>query len=170
MLRRLLTAACAVVLPLSVLPGAAATKVAPPAPPAGAISSGVQFLANIPELATAISIDFLGDTMFASTVTGIYAYDVSDPAAPTLVGAHPMYIWENEDVQIDQKRKLLFLSRDPRGFTSPATTAFPYGAVQVIDISIPTAMTPVTAVCRTRLEKLRELRKMPSRIHSKLKK
>jgi hypothetical protein len=138
-LRRLLTAACAVVLPLSVLSGAAA-KAAPVAPPAGAISSGVQFLANIPQLASAISIDFLGNTMFASTVTGIYAFDVSNPAAPVAAGALPMYIWENEDVQIDQKRKLLFLSRDPRGFTSPATTAFPYGAVQVIDISIPAAM------------------------------
>ncbi|MCU1589114.1 MAG: putative secreted protein [Frankiales bacterium] len=140
MLRRLLTAACAVVLPLSVLPGSAAMRAAPVAPPAGAISSGVQFLANLPELQTAISIDFLGTTMFASTVTGIYAYDVTDPATPKLVGALPQYIWENEDVQIDQKRKLLFLSRDPRGFTSPATTAFPYGAVQVIDISNPTAM------------------------------
>ena len=104
----------------------------------------MQFLANIPELASAISIDFLGNTMFASTVTGIYAYDVSNPAAPMLAGALPMYIWENEDVQIDQKRKLLFLSRDPRGFTSPATTAFPYGAVQVIDISIPAAMRQVS--------------------------
>ncbi|MDT7570098.1 MAG: hypothetical protein QOE05_272 [Actinomycetota bacterium] len=140
MLRRLLTAACAVVLPLSFLPGAAATPTTMVAPPAGAISPGVQFLANLPELASAISIDFLGNTMFASTVTGIYAYDVSDPAAPKVAGALPMYIWENEDVQIDQKRKLLFLSRDPRGFTSPATTAFPYGAVQVIDISVPAAM------------------------------
>jgi hypothetical protein len=140
-LRRLLTAACAVVLPLSVLPSGAATPLAPaPTPPAGAISPGVQFLANLPELASAISIDFLGNTMFASTVTGIYAYDISDPAAPTLAGALPQYIWENEDVQIDQKRKLLFLSRDPRGFTSPATTAFPYGAVQVIDVSNPAVM------------------------------
>ena len=91
MLRRLLTAACAVVLPLSFLPGAAAQPTAPGiAPPAGAISPGVQFLANLPELASAISIDFLGDTMFASTVTGIYAYDVSNPASPIPVGAHPM--------------------------------------------------------------------------------
>lgn len=140
MLRRILTAACAVVLPLSVLPGSAASPAAPVAPPAGAISAGVQYLANIPELKTAISIDFLGTTMFASTVTGIYAYDVANPATPKLVGALPQYIWENEDVQIDQRRKLLFLSRDPRGFTSPATTAFPYGAVQVIDISNPTVM------------------------------
>ncbi|MBK5308249.1 MAG: hypothetical protein JJD92_16320 [Frankiaceae bacterium] len=140
MLRRLVTAACAVVLPLSVLPGSAATPTAPLAPPAGAISSGVEFLANLPELKSAISIDFIGSTMFASTVTGIYAYDVSDPAVPALVGALPQYIWENEDVEVDEKRKLLFLSRDPRGFTSPATAAFPYGAVQVIDVSNPTAM------------------------------
>jgi hypothetical protein len=137
---RLATALAAAVLPLSFLPAAASTHTALAPPPAGAISSNVTFLANIPELASAISIDFIGTTMFASTVTGIYAYDVSDPAAPSLVGALPQYIWENEDVQVDAKRKLLFLSRDPRGFTSPATTAFPYGAVQVIDVSNPAVM------------------------------
>jgi len=131
------------VLPLSILPVAAATP-GRVAPPAGAISPGVQFLANIPELRTAISIDFLGSTLFASTVTGIYAYDISNPAAPKLVGALPQYIWEDEDVQIDQKRKLLFLSRDPRGFTTPATTAFPYGAVQVIDVANPNLMTQLS--------------------------
>src|SRR5690349_5821347 len=110
------------------------------APPAGEISRGVTFLANIPELRTAISLNFIGTTMFASTVTGIYAYDVSNPAAPKLVGALPQYIWENEDVDVDARRHLLFLSRDPRGFTSPATTAFPYGAVQVIDVSNPALM------------------------------
>jgi len=110
------------------------------APPAGSISKGVTFLANIPELRSAISLNFLGTTLYASTVTGIYAYDVSDPAAPELVGALPQYIWENEDVDIDPQRDLLFLSRDPRGFTSPASTEFPYGAVQVIDISNPLLM------------------------------
>ena len=141
---RLLTALAAAVLPLSFLPASAQTAAPLPEPPAGAISPGVTFLANIPELRTAISIDFIDSTMFASTVTGIYAYDVSDPAAPTLVGALPQYIWENEDVQVDAKRKLLFLSRDPRGFTSPATTAFPYGAVQVIDVSNPAVMTQLS--------------------------
>jgi hypothetical protein len=142
--RRLLTAVAAAVLPLSVLPASARNAAPLPEPPAGAISPGVTFLANIPELRTAISIDFIGTTMFASTVTGIYAYDVSDPAAPSLVGALPQYIWENEDVQVDPKRKLLFLSRDPRGVTSPATTAFPYGAVQVIDVSNPSVMTQLS--------------------------
>jgi len=114
------------------------------APPAGAISKGVTYLANIPELRTAISLNFIGTTMFASTVTGLYSYDVSNPAAPRLLGALPQYIWENEDVDVDARRHLLFLSRDPRGFTSPATTAFPYGAVQVIDVSNPALMTQLS--------------------------
>jgi hypothetical protein len=130
---RVLVVAAALALPVSAPASHAA-------PPPGAISKGVTFLANIPELRTAISLNFIGSTMFASTVTGIYSYDVSDPAHPKLVGALPQYIWENEDVDVDPQRKLLFLSRDPRGFTSPATTAFPFGAVQVIDVSNPALM------------------------------
>ena len=130
--------AAALLLPLGGVPSQAAT------PPAGDISKGVTFLANLPELASAISLNFIGSTMFASTVTGIYSYDVSDPAHPARLGALPQYIWENEDVDVDAKRHLLFLSRDPRGFTSPATAAFPYGAVQVIDVSDPKQMTQLS--------------------------
>jgi len=56
-----------------------------------------------------------------------------------------MYIWENEDMDVDPVRKRLFISRDPRGFTSPATpgATFPYGAVHIIDVSIPHAMTQI---------------------------
>jgi hypothetical protein len=134
---RTLVVAALLAVPVSAPPSHAA-------PPAGSISKGVTFLANIPELRTAISLNFIGSTMFASTVTGIFAYDVSKPAAPRLVGALPQYIWENEDVDVDAKRHLLFLSRDPRGFTSPATTAFPYGAVQVIDVKNPALMTQLS--------------------------
>lgn len=126
------------VVALLLLPLAPAS--AAPEPPAGDISPGITFLANLPELKTAISLNFIGSTMFASTVTGIYSYDVSDPAAPQRLGALPQYIWENEDVDVDPVRELLFLSRDPRGFTTPATSAFPYGAIQVIDVSDPRRM------------------------------
>src|SRR5258708_23742957 len=93
-------------------------------------------------MATAISINFIGDTMFVSAVDGIYSYDVTDPASPKRLGALPMYIWENEDVDVDVVRKRLFVSRDPRGFTSPAApgNVFPYGAVHIIDVSDPAAM------------------------------
>ena len=64
------------------------------------------------------------------------------PGAPKLLGALPMYIWENEDVDVDPVRKRLFISRDPRGFTSPASPGdvFPYGAVHIIDVSDPANM------------------------------
>jgi hypothetical protein len=113
-------------------------------PPAGAISPNVEFVTNLPEAASAISINFIGDTMFVSTVKGLLSYDVSDPTQPKLLGALPYYIWENEDVDVDAKRHLLFVSRDPRGFTSPATTDFPYGAVEVYDVSNPSVFVPLS--------------------------
>src|SRR5439155_24853495 len=85
------------------------------APPAGDISSNVRYVTNIPEVATAIPINFIGDTMFVSTVHGLYSFDVSDPSTPTLLDALPMPIWENEDIDVDPVRHLAFLSRDPRG-------------------------------------------------------
>jgi hypothetical protein len=113
-----------------------------PAPAAAESSPNVKAVAHIPEMATAISINFIGDTMFVSAVDGIYSYDVTDPASPKRLGALPMYIWENEDVDVDVARKRLFVSRDPRGFTSPAVpgNVFPYGAVHIIDVSDPAAM------------------------------
>jgi hypothetical protein len=110
---------------------------------AGAASSpNVKAVASIPELKGTISINFIGDAMFVSTVHGVYSYDVANPAAPKLLGALPMYIWENEDVDVDPVRKRLFISRDPRGFTTPAVpgAVFPYGAVHIIDVSDPAAM------------------------------
>jgi hypothetical protein len=114
-------------------------------PPAGNISKNVEFIANIPEMKSAISINFIGETMFVSTAHGLYAYSLSDPAAPSLLSSLPMYIWENEDMAVDAKRNLVFISRDPRGFTSPATPgSFPYGAVHIIDVSLGHAMTTVS--------------------------
>jgi hypothetical protein len=112
------------------------------APPPGDISKNVEFVANIPEMKAAISLAFIKDTMFVSTMHGIYSYDVSDPAAPELLGALPMYIWENEDMTINPKSNLLYISRDPRGFTTPATpgSLFPIGAVHIISVADPAAM------------------------------
>src|SRR4051812_31902143 len=134
---RMAVAVQAATLVAGVVTAATAATTAPTAPPAGAISSNVEFLANLPEAASAISINFIGNTMFVSTVKGLLSYDVSDPRSPQLLGALPYYIWENEDVDVDPARHLLFVSRDPRGFTSPATAAFPRGAVEVYDVSNP---------------------------------
>ena len=68
------------------------TTLALAAPANAAQSANVEHVAQIPEALTAISANFIGDTMFVSTVTGIYAYDVADPARPRQLGALPMYI------------------------------------------------------------------------------
>src|SRR4051812_10922885 len=113
-----------------------------------ATSPNVRALARLPELTTAISINFIGDTMFVSTVHGLYSYDVSDPSAPRRLGSAPQYIWENEDMDVDPVRKRVFISRDPRGFTSPATpgSAFPYGALEIYDASDPANLRLINAV------------------------
>jgi hypothetical protein len=140
-MRRALVVIATLVLTAPTLPGPAAAQAAPPP---GDISGNVEFVANIPELKAAISIAFI-DVMFVSTVHGVYSYDVSDPAAPQLLGSLPMYIWENEDMDVDVDRRRIFISRDPRGFTSPAVPGdtFPYGAVHIIDVSDPHLLTPV---------------------------
>ena len=111
-------------------------------PPAGAISKNVKFIANIPEMASAIAVNFIDDTMFVSTTAGLYAYSVSDPEAPELLGALPMYIWENEDMDVDARRNLVFISRDPRGYVTPVPggNQFPYGGLHIIDASNPHAL------------------------------
>ena len=109
------------------------------APPTGAISPNLEFLSNLP-LPSAISIAFIGNTAFVTTVVGLYSVDITDPTNPQVLGALPMYIWENEHMQADPARNLIIIARDPRGFTTPATTAFPYGALHIIDVSNPRTM------------------------------
>ncbi|HEX9822978.1 MAG TPA: hypothetical protein VGB51_01100 [Actinomycetota bacterium] len=113
--------------------------------PAGAVSANVECIATISDLRGAIAVNFIGDTMFVSRQIGLSAYDISDPSTPELLGVLPMYLWENEDMDVDPVRKRVFLSRDPRGFTTSATSGatFPYGAVHIIDASNPHALVQV---------------------------
>jgi len=108
-------------------------------------SDNVEFVTQLPEAGMAIAINFIGDTMFVSTATGLLSYDVSDPAAPALLGALPMYIWENEDMDVDADRNLVFISRDPRGITGiiAPPEARLFGMVHIIDVSTPAAMVQV---------------------------
>src|SRR3954453_14212508 len=128
---RLALLALAIVLAL--LPAASASAAGSP---------NVRQLAQLPEMAAPISINFIGDTMFVPTAHGIFSFDVSDAAQPPLLGSVPHYIWENEDMDVDPVRKRLFVSRDPRGFTSPAVSGstFPFGALEIYDVSDPSQM------------------------------
>ena len=130
-------------LTLLALAGAVLAPVSPShaAPPAGAISGNVQYVTTLPELATAISLNFIGNTMFASTQAGLFSYDVSNPKAPKLLGVLPHEIWENEDVDVDVARKLVFISRDPRPAPGLPASSLPKGMIEIVDVSDPAKMT-----------------------------
>src|SRR5258708_12872482 len=61
-------------------------------PPSGAVSQNIQFLANLP-IPSAISLCFIGNTLFPSTLLALSTVPLSAPANPQLLGALPMYIW-----------------------------------------------------------------------------
>ncbi|MHB8508075.1 MAG: LVIVD repeat-containing protein [Candidatus Dormibacteria bacterium] len=111
-------------------------------PPVGSIAGNIQFISNL-DIPTAIAIAFIGNTAFISTVHGLYSVDISDPTNPTILGAVPMYIWEDEHMQAIPSKNIVIVSRDPRGYTSPGTTIFPYGTLQIFDVSNPRAMVEV---------------------------
>ncbi len=64
-MRRLAPLLLLVLIPLS--PASAGAL----APPPGAISSNVEFIANIPEMRSAIAVNFIGDTMLVSATSGL---------------------------------------------------------------------------------------------------
>jgi hypothetical protein len=117
--------------------------------PAGA-SKNVELLANLPQAKDATAITFLeydrgrgfkhkrGDVMLVSGRFGLKTYDLSDPGSPKLLGeftaeqlrlpgdppvSATSTFWQNEDMEVDSKRKIAILSRDPRAYLGSTTSA-----------------------------------------------
>jgi hypothetical protein len=92
-------------------------------------SENVSLLGRLPEAAGAISARFSedGKVMYVSTAGGLLNYDVTEPAAPKLIGTLPLPHFENEDV--DAGNGLVILTNDP-SFTE-------VGAIFVVDVSDP---------------------------------
>ncbi|HKN56083.1 MAG TPA: hypothetical protein VJX66_26540 [Amycolatopsis sp.] len=109
----------------------------------GAIK-GVRAVGSVPDAAGAISVNFLQyrnhrDVMVVSGEFGLKVYDLTkNPAAPKLVGQVSLPgLWETEDTDVDQARKLVFLSRDPRAFGGNTHTG--ESGIYVVDVSTPEA-------------------------------
>ena len=112
---------------------------------ASGASKNVELLDNLPEAKNATAINFLdykrdgGETLDVMLVTGRFglkSYSLADPAQPELLDemtaeelrlpgdppvdfapdAAPSTFWQNEDMDVDQHRKLALLSRDPRAY------------------------------------------------------
>jgi hypothetical protein len=142
------------------------------AAPAFAASKNVDLVKNLPEAKNATAINFLdykhqGDVMLVAGRFGLKSYSLRDPANPVLLdevraedlrlqGDPPVdfspdaaprsTFWQNEDMDVDRKRKLALLSRDPRadaGSTSREPgEADPNGATNIAGVYVIDAKDP----------------------------
>jgi hypothetical protein len=116
--------------------------------PSGAISSNVEFVTNIPIELTAIAMHFVDypggrRVAFVSSTTGVRSYDVTDPSAPRLLGGVVEPIWENEDMDVDHRRKIVVVSRDPGLLIVDPLGEKPTGGVQLFNASNPRLLIPL---------------------------
>jgi hypothetical protein len=119
----------------------------------------VELVGNLPELTESTAINFLkyGKGRKARNVMvvvgrfGVRAYDLADPANPTflsevtsdglkLEGDVTGTFWQNEDMDVDHRRKLVFLARDPRAYDGTTTNDDDPAGVYVVDASDPDNM------------------------------
>ncbi|HWT24987.1 MAG TPA: hypothetical protein VN213_15915 [Solirubrobacteraceae bacterium] len=157
--RRGVLAALAATMAIAAPPAAAQS-------PAPGAADGVSLVASLPELKFATAINFLQygtaprgrDVMFATGRFGLAAYDVGDPRRPRLLdglgnedlrlagdlpvdaddsdGTVSTY-WQNEDMDVDARRKLVFLARDPRSFGKTTRDDAAVAGVYIVDASNP---------------------------------
>jgi hypothetical protein len=117
---RLLLAALAVLV--LALP---ASAVAADPPPGAAISDNLEYLARVPgtEQVTEGKFDTVGerDVLVITGRFGFKTLDVTNPDAPTLLDtfmpaeiASELGYWQDEDMEIDTRRKLIIGALDPR--------------------------------------------------------
>ena len=109
--------------------------------------------------------------MFVSGRFGLKAYDITVPTVPKLLdwlgdGVNDPFLedgnpgdgsqaprrgtlddmWENEDMDVDENRKLVFLSRDPRAYGGSTGNPASRSGIYVIDVRDPEQMRVITFV------------------------
>jgi hypothetical protein len=131
------------------------------AAPAGAASKNVTLQDNLPGAKYATAINFLqyrhgGDVMLVTGRFGLKTYSLRDPAHPRLLdqitsedlrlpGDPPVSFdendfstfWQNEDMDVDQDRKLALISRDPRSYRGTTSDDKSVAGIYVVDAKKP---------------------------------
>jgi hypothetical protein len=129
--------------------GHAALSAKAAAPDGGAVKN-VKHLANVPDAAGAIAINFLRygwqDVMIVAGQFGLKSYDITrDPTRPKLLGEVSMPgMWQMEDVDVDPRRKLVFMARDPRAFGGNVLTG--ESGIYTVDASRPDKLKVISYV------------------------
>ena len=150
--------------------GVSATQAVAADPPAGVIKN-MEFVKNLPEGRQATAINFLSYgkgsnervVMLITGRFGLKTYDMADPENPVLldeVGNDQLVLqydldlgrtpsasrtfWQNEDMDVDQKRKLAFLSRDPRAYGGSTNSNTDVAGVYIIDAKDPANLSLIT--------------------------
>lgn len=119
-------------------------------PAAEGAQKNVTHLANLPDATGAIAINFLQyghrDIMIVAGQFGLKSYDITrDPTKPRFLSEVSMPgMWQMEDVDVDPKRKLVFMARDPRAFGGNVLTG--ESGIYTVDASRPDAMRVVSYV------------------------
>ncbi len=142
------------------------------APTVPGASKNVERVKTITEAKDATAINFLEyrgrgprEVMLVTGRFGLKAYSLDDPANPKLLdelsaerlklegdpdvdfGSNPpSTFWQNEDMDVDQDRKLVLLSRDPRAYKGSTTRepgeADPNGATNIAGVYVVDARDP----------------------------
>lgn len=108
--------------------------------PTGAFEN-VEFLGQLPEAVGATAINFIDyaskqRVMFVTGRFGLKSYDISDPENPVALDSIDMPgFWQNEDMDVDPRRKLVFMARDPRAFGQDQATG--ESGVYIVDAKDP---------------------------------
>jgi hypothetical protein len=143
------------------------------AAPASGASKNVELLDNLPGAKNATAINFMEyryaprDVMLVTGRFGLKSYSLDDPEHPELldeVTAEDLRLpgdpevdfspdsapfstfWQNEDMDVDQRRKLALISRDPRAYAGSTSRepgeADPNGATNIAGVYIVDAKDP----------------------------
>src|SRR3954468_2230511 len=142
------------------LAGAGAARAQTPTPtplpdthniPTNAVADHVTFMDNVRGVSGYAGANFInyseyGDFLFADGTGGLAIWSLKDPAHPSYVarvtaaqlrvaGDTQDRFYEGENMTVDAKRKLVILSRDPRGFGGTLTTG--KSGFYIIDVKDP---------------------------------
>ena len=93
--------------------------------------------------------------MFVTGRFGLMTYDVTDPTTPQLLdhlgndvlmlpGDVSGTYWQNEDMDLDAKRRRVFLARDPRAYNGTTSDPNSVSGVYIVDARDPDNLELIT--------------------------